>query len=73
MKNLPQKELASRWRTSVRTLQKWRRENKGPAYIKLVGRVVYPLDDVRAYERMRFHRPPTHEPVSGNHEQGGLS
>jgi hypothetical protein len=43
-------ELASRWRMSVRTLQRWRRAGSGPPWLKIGGRVVYDLADIRAFE-----------------------
>lgn len=45
-----QRELAHRWRLSGRTLEKWRWTKKGPAHLKLGGRVVYRLDDIEAFE-----------------------
>ena len=50
---LHQHELASRWRMSPRTLERWRWRKQGPSYIKLGGKVVYALQDVEAYERRR--------------------
>jgi hypothetical protein len=46
------KELIGRWRgqISATTLANWRSERKGPAFIKIGGRVLYPLADVIAYE-----------------------
>jgi hypothetical protein len=43
-------ELADRWRVSPRTLERWRWLKTGPRYIKIGGRVIYCLDDVKAYE-----------------------
>lgn len=49
-----ERELAERWKTSRRTLQRWRAQGLGPAYILMVGAVRYRLADVVAYEeRMR--------------------
>lgn len=53
---LSQKELASRWRLSHRTLESWRWRYKGPAYIKLGGQVRYPLADVIEFERTCIRR-----------------
>lgn len=50
MQHLTQDELAKRWRMSPRTLEGWRTLNTGPAYLKIVGRVIYRLMDVEAYE-----------------------
>jgi hypothetical protein len=49
-----ERELAERWKTSRRTLQRWRAEASGPAYILIGGAVRYRLADVVAFEeRMR--------------------
>jgi hypothetical protein len=48
--HLDQTELARRWRISPRTLERWRWLKRGPAYLKLGGRVVYRLADIEAYE-----------------------
>ncbi len=48
--HLSQSELATRWRISMRTLERWRWLGEGPRYIKLGGRVVYRLSDIEAFE-----------------------
>lgn len=50
MQMLDEKELASRWKVSVRTVRKWRLDGKGPAYLKIEGAVRYRLSDVLAKE-----------------------
>lgn len=55
--HLSEKLLARRWGLSHRTLERWRHEGRGPAYLKLGGRVVYPLDDIEAYEAARMRVP----------------
>jgi hypothetical protein len=45
-----ERELAERWKTSRRTLQRWRAKGAGPAWILMVGAVRYRLADVLAYE-----------------------
>ena len=47
---LRERELAERWKTSCRTLQRWRAEATGPAHILIGGAVRYRLADVVAYE-----------------------
>ena len=49
-RHLTQCDLACRWRVSERTLERWRWRRTGPPYLKVGGRVVYRLADVRAYE-----------------------
>ncbi|KQZ33482.1 hypothetical protein ASD50_01305 [Mesorhizobium sp. Root552] len=61
---LHQYELATRWRMSPRTLERWRWRKQGPSYIKLGGKVVYALQDVEAYERGR--RAETHASILGH-------
>jgi hypothetical protein len=48
--HLSQSELATRWRMSPRTLERWRFTGEGPQFIKIGGRVVYRLEDVEAFE-----------------------
>jgi hypothetical protein len=45
-------ELATRWRNTVTlsTLDNWRSQNRGPRFVKIGGRVLYPLEEVVAYE-----------------------
>lgn len=50
MLHLEQKELAERWRMSPRTLEQWRWQGRGPRFLKLGGRVVYPVKEVEAFE-----------------------
>ena len=47
---LRESELALRWRMSERTLQRWRQAGKVPRYLRLGGRVFYPIADVLAFE-----------------------
>lgn len=48
---LTQRELAAHWRISPRTLERWRINGTGPAWIRLAGRVIYRATDIIAYER----------------------
>lgn len=47
---LLQSELASRWRVSRRTLERWRCSGEGPRFCKIGGRITYREIDVIAYE-----------------------
>jgi hypothetical protein len=38
------------------TLERWRFLNQGPAFLKLIGRVVYRLEDVEAFEATQMRR-----------------
>jgi DNA-binding Xre family transcriptional regulator len=48
--HLGQKELAQRWRMSEATLERWRSDRKGPVFLKILGRVLYRLEDIEAFE-----------------------
>lgn len=39
-------ELARRWNLGPKTLQRWRSEGRGPWFMKMSKRVVYPMDEV---------------------------
>ena len=47
---LSENELAQHWGLSPKTLQRWRSEGRGPRYLKLSKRVVYPLAEIRTFE-----------------------
>ena len=53
VRHLHQVELAKRWNMSARTLERWRCLGTGPKYLKIGGRVTYPLAEVEAYEAAR--------------------
>ena len=44
-------QLAARWQLSRGTLANQRSQGRGPAYIKLAGRVRYRRSDIEAYEQ----------------------
>jgi predicted DNA-binding transcriptional regulator AlpA len=48
--HLTQTQLAARWQVSTRTLQRWREDDKGPAWIRIGALVRYRLADVEAFE-----------------------
>jgi hypothetical protein len=56
MSNLNQMQLADRWALSPRTLEQWRWRGVGPRYLKIGGRVIYPLAEVERYEASRLHQ-----------------
>ncbi len=47
---LTEKMLADRWMCSVARLQRWRTVGQGPPYLKIVGKVLYRVKDIEAYE-----------------------
>lgn len=44
-------ELAHRWSISIKTLQRWRSEERGPPYIKLSKAIRYPVAEITIYEQ----------------------
>lgn len=48
--HLNQKQLADYWGVSQRTLERWRSIGWGPLFLKIGGRVVYRMEDIRTYE-----------------------
>ena len=60
-------QLAARWQLSGGTLANQRSQGRGPAYLKLAGRVRYRRSDIEAYEQDGFvSREPARETPSGN-------
>ena len=54
---LLERELAKRWHRSPRTLQRWRDNGTGPAYVRIGGRVLYRLLDVVVHETLARSTP----------------
>ena len=52
----PEKMLADRWVCSVARLQRWRTVGEGPPFLKIVGKVLYRLKDIEAYEKASLVR-----------------
>ncbi len=50
-RHLTTRDLAVRWRLSMRTLERWRAERYGPRWITVGGSVRYRFEDVLAYEQ----------------------
>ena len=51
------KQLARRWSISHRTLERWRHDGMGPAFLKIGGRVMYRLEDIQTFEKDRVCHP----------------
>ena len=47
---LTEKMLAERWVCSVARLQRWRTVGEGQPHLKIVGKVLYRLKNIEAYE-----------------------
>ena len=50
-KYLSEQDLAKRWGFDPRTLQRWREENKGPAYINICGSIRYKQEAIDQFEQ----------------------
>ncbi len=61
---LSERELANRWGISPKTLQRWRMEKRGPAYIKFSKCVRYRIENVQAYEHEQMTNPQASKRVS---------
>lgn len=51
--SLREVQLAARWQVSRRTLQRWRQQASGPAWIQINGVILYRESDIRAFEDHR--------------------
>jgi predicted site-specific integrase-resolvase len=49
---LTPKEVAERWRVKPHTLSNWRHAGTGPKYVRVGARVLYPIEEVLAYEKL---------------------
>ena len=52
--HLTPRQLANRWQVSEKTLERWRNQGTGPAFLKVVGRVLYPVQHIEALEAKRI-------------------
>lgn len=51
--------LAARWHCSTSRLQYWRSTDQGLPYLKMLGRVLYRIEDIQAYEQHSMVFPQT--------------
>lgn len=49
--------LAARWHCSTSRLQYWRSTDQGLPYLKMLGRVLYRIEDIQAYEQQSMILP----------------
>jgi hypothetical protein len=54
---LSERQLAARWQSSQRTLQRWRASGKGPPFLRIGGLIRYPIAGVEAFEDARRSAP----------------
>jgi predicted site-specific integrase-resolvase len=59
-------ELAERWRLSNQTLANWRHAGKGPPFIRIGSRILYPQDAVRSFEKLSQQWLSDNQPLSQN-------
>lgn len=52
--HLTPKELATRWHMSHLTLKDYRTDGNGPRYIKFGRKILYPMSEVEAFERLHM-------------------
>ena len=45
-------QLAQRWHLRPQTLANWRHAGKGPPYIRIGARVLYPAEGIQAFEKL---------------------
>lgn len=50
-----ERDLATRWDISRRTLQRWRAQRRGPPWVLLGGTVRYRVSDILKYEDRMQH------------------
>jgi hypothetical protein len=55
MTHLDQNGLAERWLISPRTLEQWRWQGRGPRYLKICGRIIYPIYEIEVFEAANLH------------------
>ncbi|WP_112321973.1 helix-turn-helix transcriptional regulator [Oceanibium sediminis] len=48
-----ERELAARWRRSLRTVQRMRIAGNGPPYLRIGEAILYHIEDVVAFENAR--------------------
>ena len=49
---LTPKEVANRWRLSEQTLANWRHGRKGPPFVRIGAKVLYPTEGIHAFEKL---------------------
>lgn len=59
-------ELAERWRSVKGTLNNQRAQGKGPPFVKLGGKVLYPIAEIEKYEQANKITP---KPANDNNEE----
>lgn len=55
-RHLREDDLASRWRISRRTIQRWRAEGRAPAHLQIGGRILYRFEDIQDFEALHLRQ-----------------
>jgi hypothetical protein len=63
---LKERELAHRWQTSLRTLQRWRALEAGPPFHRIGGVIRYRVEDIVAFEEIHRMAPGSAAPLVGS-------
>jgi len=63
--------LAARWHCSTSRLQYWRSTDQGLPYLKMLGRVLYRIEDIQAYEQQSMVFPQTMQNQDNKPAQAG--
>jgi hypothetical protein len=50
-------ELAQEFGISLKTARTWRRQKKGPPWVRVPGGIIYPIDLSREWLRSRLSQP----------------
>lgn len=49
-------ELASRWGMNTGTLGNWRIQGKGPKYVKIGRKILYPINEIETWETQQLKK-----------------
>jgi predicted site-specific integrase-resolvase len=59
---LTSKELAKRWGYERQTLANWRSQGKGPPFMRIYGKILYAMKDIKQFESdQSIKQPSKHE------------
>lgn len=65
-------QLSKRWMLAPKTLEKWRYKGVGPQYIKVGNRVLYPAQEVLAFEQQGAKKSNTPPVASTSHATSAM-
>ncbi len=70
IQHLNQYQLSKRWGITQKTLENWRWKSRGPAFLKIGGRVMYRLQDIEQFEAENLHNTSRPHQASSTSNQG---